>query len=128
LKIDTKKILIVEDYEGILLPIQIALEMEGFEVIPTIDGSEVFQKILTESPDLLLMDVFLSGMDGRNITCELKQNMFTSDLPIILMSANGKLKKEASDSGADDFIEKPFEINELIDKIKRLLYKEVNNP
>lgn len=125
MKADPKKILIVEDYEGILLPIQIALEMEGFQVISTLDGSEVFQKILTESPDLLLMDVFLSGMDGRNIAYELKQNLFTVELPIILMSANGKLKKEVLDSGADDFIEKPFEINDLIEKIKKLLLLNV---
>jgi DNA-binding response OmpR family regulator len=109
----SKKILIAEDDEGILDAMKIMLELEGYEVKATRDGKTLYD-MKEELPDLLLLDIWMSGMDGRDICKYLKSRESTEHLPIILMSASKDTGKMAREVGADNFLEKPFEIDELV--------------
>jgi len=114
-----KRILVVDDNTDILQIVKIILENYGFEVMVTPKGEEAFAKTDTYNPQLILMDVFISpGMDGREICKTLKANAQTKHIPIILFSAQIKMDDGFRNWGADDFIAKPFEVKELINKIK----------
>ena len=114
-----KRILVVDDNTDILHIVKIILENYGFEVMVTQKGEETFSKADTYNPQLILMDVFLSsGIDGREICKTLKANSQTKDIPVILFSAQIKMDDGFQNWGADDFISKPFEVKELISKIK----------
>ena len=71
-----------------------------------------------ELPDLLLLDIWMSGEDGRDICKKLKQSELTKNIPVIMVSASKDIKESALAAGADDFLAKPFEMNELLGKIK----------
>ena len=114
-----KRILVVDDNTDILQIVKIILENYGFEVMVIQKGEETFSKTDTYNPQLILMDVFLSsGMDGREICKTLKANSQTKDIPVILFSAQIKMDDGFHNWGADDFISKPFEVKELISKIR----------
>jgi DNA-binding response OmpR family regulator len=114
-----KKIMIADDDPGIVDAIELLLEFEGYEVSSTIDGSTVLDMKL-ELPDLLLLDIWMSGEDGRDICKKLKQTELTKNIPIIMVSASKDIKESAIEAGADDFLAKPFEVNDLLSKIRRL--------
>lgn len=109
----SKKILIAEDDEGILDAMKLMLELEGYEVKATRDGKTLYD-LKEELPDLLLLDIWMSGMNGRDICKHLKSQEQTKRMPIILMSASKDTEKTAWEAGADDFLAKPFEIDELV--------------
>ena len=112
------KILVVDDDQSILDSMEIALSLEDYEVDTTTRGEETFSKIQSFKPDLIFMDVYLSGMDGREITKKIKEDENTKDIPVIIFSANKSMKEVFLESGADDFIGKPFNIDELYAKVK----------
>lgn len=111
-----KKILVADDDPAIVDAIQIMLEDAGYEVSTTVDGETVY-KMEKEYPDLLLLDIWMSGQDGRELCKFLKSRDATKEIPIIMISANKDTAKMAKDSGANDFIEKPFDMNELLKKV-----------
>jgi DNA-binding response OmpR family regulator len=113
-----KRILIAEDDMGILEAMQIMLEDEGYEVTTTVDGQTV-QAMHEELPDLLLLDIWLAGMDGAQICKQLKSQELTRHIPIILCSANAATQELAKNCGADDFIVKPFEMTDLLAKVDK---------
>jgi DNA-binding response OmpR family regulator len=115
-----KLILVVDDDAGILEALQAILTYAGYEVI-TDNGEMLQEKIQTYQPDLLLLDILLSGQDGREITKRLKGQKETQHLPIILISAHLYLATEARASGADDYVPKPFKIGDLLAKIVKYL-------
>ena len=112
--------MIADDDPGIVDAVEIILDFEGYEVSSTVKGSTVFD-MKTEFPDLLLLDIWMSGSDGRDICRELKQRTDTRSIPIIMISASRDIERSAYEAGADDFLAKPFEIDDLLGKIKRLL-------
>lgn len=108
-----KKILVVDDNTAILDALKIMLEDEGYEVETTVDGATV--KDMTEPlPDLLLLDIWMSGVDGRDVCRHLKSTPATKHIPIIMISAAKDTEQIAKDSGADDFISKPFQMEHLL--------------
>ena len=111
--------MIADDDPGIVDAIEMLLEFEGYKVIPTVDGSTVID-MENELPDLLLLDIWMSGEDGRNICKKLKQVETTKNIPIIMVSASQDIKESALAAGANDFLAKPFEMNNLLSKIKNL--------
>lgn len=117
-----KKILIVEDDFAILDSIQQLLEMEGYEVATITDAKKV-DKIKDIRPDLILLDIWMSGQDGRNTARELKGNKKTKTIPIIMISASKDIEKSAKDSGVDDFLAKPFEMDDLLDMVAKFINK-----
>jgi len=112
-----KKIMIADDDPGILDALGIMLEFEGYHVTSINNGTALLN-MESDLPDLLLLDIWMSGTDGRDICRLLKQNKKTCMLPIVLISASNDIERSARAAGADDFIAKPFEINDLLEKIK----------
>jgi DNA-binding response OmpR family regulator len=116
-----KKILVVDDDDGILDAFQAMLESVGYTVAVCSDGECVNQFVEDDPPDLILLDVLLSGRDGREVCQELKKNEQTKAIPVIMVSAHPRVKQSTLDAGADDFLEKPFEMEELLAVVRRNL-------
>ena len=116
----TKTIMVVDDDPAILDAVCIMLEFEGYEVYCTPDGAELLN-MESNLPDLLLLDIWMSGLDGRDICKQLKQNLSTSKLPVVLISASRDIERSALAAGANDFLAKPFEIDDLLAKIEKNL-------
>jgi DNA-binding response OmpR family regulator len=113
-----KKIMIADDDPGILDAISIMLEFEGYEVESSPNGSALLM-MKTEFPDLVLLDIWMSGTDGKDICKQLKQNPTTKGIPIVMISASKDIERSALEAGADDFLAKPFDINDLLKKIEK---------
>ena len=111
-----RKILIADDDAAICESLQFGLEMEGYDVVTTMDANSL-SKVADSMPDVLLLDIWMSGHDGGEICKRLKSEAATQNLPIILMSASKDLMTIAGTCGADDHIAKPFSMRVLIDKI-----------
>lgn len=113
-----KKILIADDDPAIVDSIRMILEDAGYEVATTGNGQTV-QDMKGELPDLLLLDIRMSGMDGTSICKYLKTQSLTQHIPIVIVSANRDTKQLARNAGADDFLEKPFNMNDLLQKVAK---------
>ena len=116
-----KKILVIDDDEGIVTAISIILDTYGYSIDATTKGEEVGMRVSDFQPDLILLDVFLAGYDGRDICKKLKADNATKRIPIIMISAHPSAKAHSRLSGADDFLPKPFEIDQLISLITKNL-------
>lgn len=113
-----KKILVVDDDVGILDAMKYTLEDAGYMVSTIADGNVVLQMKKREA-DVLLLDIWMSGTNGADICIRLKKQETTKNMPIILVSANNNTEKIAKECGADDFLSKPFEISDLLDKVAK---------
>ena len=114
-----RTIMIADDDLGILDAISVLLEFEGYEVLTGQDCSALLNNELP-IPDILLLDIWMSGTDGRDTCKILKQNETTAQLPIIMISASKDIGPSAIAAGANDFLEKPFQMEDLLIKIKKL--------
>ena len=112
-----KKILVVDDEPDILEFLQVILEEEGYAVITTDKGEYVEALNNGGLPDLILLDMLLSGKDGREIVKQLKSQEKTKHIPVIMFSAHPSAEETARKAGADDFLAKPFEMDQLLEKI-----------
>lgn len=116
------KILAVDDEPHIRRLVQVNLERHGYEVITAADGKEALEKVTTENPDLVVLDVMMPYMDGFEVLQTLRKNPGTRDLPVIMLTA----KAQDADvfrgwqSGADLYLTKPFNPMELISFVKRI--------
>jgi DNA-binding response OmpR family regulator len=113
-----KKILVVDDDPDILEVIHLILNVKGYEVRVEKNGENLLQ-MKEDLPDLLLLDIWMSGIDGRDICRQLKSRQETKDLPVIMLSANIDIKKMTADCGATDYLAKPFDINALVGIIEK---------
>jgi DNA-binding response OmpR family regulator len=113
------RILAVDDDNDILEVLQYILEDSGYEVDTLTDGHHLFEKIKAHVPDLILLDIMLGNMDGRQLCKDVKAKQETHDIPVILVSASHNTSGLMHQKGAPDaFIEKPFDIDTLLDTIK----------
>lgn len=115
-----KTILVADDDPAILHAVKMLLEDEGYTVVTT-DGDKTAREVKRHLPDLILLDIWMSGMDGRDICKQLKAYESTKHIPIIMISARQDTEKIAKESGADDFLAKPFDIFNLLKKIEQYL-------
>ena len=113
------KVLLVDDEKGILRVLSIKLKISGYEVVTATCGQEACDLIETANPDVMVLDVVMPGMDGLELLQKLR---LTSSLPVIVYSARPSLATEAMRCGADDFLPKPFDVNELVKRIEALLH------
>ena len=119
---DSKNIIIVDDDAAILDSLNLMLNFEGFEVKSFEKGKELFECLENDfKPDLILIDMWLSEEDGRDICKLLKSSEVTKNIPIIIMSASRGLEKSALQSGANAFIAKPFEFDNVIEKLNKFI-------
>ena len=116
-----KKILVVDDESDILEFLQLILEEEGYTVLTSDKGEYLEQLHNGGLPDLILLDVLLSGKDGREIVKYLKGQEETKHIPVIMFSAHPSAEGTARQAGAEDFLEKPFDIDVLLNKVARFL-------
>lgn len=121
-----KTVVLVDDEPDILEALAILLADEGYTVISD-NGKHVEKKVWQHKPDIILLDVLLSGVNGGDITKHIKQNPLSAHIPIILMSAHPNAEKITKDSGADAFMPKPFEVKEILEKITEVLNKNSTN-
>ncbi|HXL37892.1 MAG TPA: response regulator transcription factor [Ktedonobacteraceae bacterium] len=116
-----KKILVVDDDPDILDALRFMLEDSGYEVKTTEKGeyAENLHDTNGGLPDVIILDVLLSGKDGRLICQKLKSQEETQRIPIIMISAHPNAKQSVSAVGADDFMAKPFDMDELLATIAK---------
>ncbi len=122
-KKDTKRILIVDDEEGIVKVVKMYLEHHDYEVITADDGQVGLQKAKTEKPDLIVLDLMLPRIDGYKVCGLLKRDARYAKIPVILFTAKSQEKdvKLGEEVGADAYVIKPFEPEVLLSKIEELL-------
>lgn len=112
------KVLIIDDDEGILDAVKAVLEYENFDVSTNSNGQKIIGVVEKTTPDIILLDLLLSGKDGKEVASEIRSNDSTKKIPIIMLSAHPNVKADAELAGANDFLAKPFDINELLSKIR----------
>ncbi len=115
----TKKVLIIDNDLGICEVIKIILEERGYDVFFVNDGRRIFQKVKKSSPEIILLDLWMSGESGEMIVKKLKSHKKTQKIPIILISASTEVDKIAKDIHVNDFLAKPFDIEDLVAVVKR---------
>ena len=113
---DKKKVLVADDDPAILEAITLILEDSGYDVKTTVNGytEKLAQKYL---PDLILLDLWMAGVNGSNICKGLKSNTLTRHIPIIMISANKDTQRIAEEAGADGFLAKPFDMKDLLSTV-----------
>ena len=111
-----RKILAADDDPAILEVFTLILEDAGYEVQTTVNG-QTEQMAREFLPNLILLDIWMAGMDGRNICKSLKRHKLTKHIPIIMVSANKDTQVLAKEAGADDFMAKPFDMDDLLAKV-----------
>jgi two-component system, sensor histidine kinase and response regulator len=116
------RILVVDDTPDNLFLIQTILEEEGYQIEIVDNGREALEKIEGNPPDLLLLDVMMPGMDGFEVTRRIRQNEKLPFMPILLITAYDQPSvAQGLDTGADDFIRKPVDFDELLARVRSLL-------
>ena len=118
-----EKILIADDDPDILDVIRITLESEGYEVLEAHDGKEAVDMVKKSTPDLLITDFKMPKICGDEVCRILKQDILIQHMPIIMLTGKGEVidKIEGINAGADDYIVKPFEPQELVARVKMVL-------
>jgi len=114
-----KKVLAVDDDEDILEALQLCLESNGYEAAIITKGEETYKTVDEFKPDLILLDVLLSGRDGRTICRKLKDQETTKHIPIIMLSAHPEAAKTIHEYGADEFMPKPFDVHKLLVEVQK---------
>lgn len=126
----SEKVLIVDDESNIVDILKANLERDGYQTLVAFDGETALRKALSESPDLILLDCMLPGMDGFDVCRRVRQK---SMVPIIMLTAKSEEidKVLGLELGADDYITKPFSVREVMARVKaqfrRLSYSEVEH-
>ncbi len=120
---DKKLIFIVDDDREIRELLQEVLESEDYRVDTISDGIKLFDKLKVTKPDLILLDVMMSWIDGLDICSSIKNNKLYENIPIIFITAykNDEVENQMNESLANDYIFKPFKIEDLLDKIQKFL-------
>ncbi|MDD5132690.1 MAG: response regulator [bacterium] len=118
-----KRILLVDDEVDIVTVIRMRLESSGYEVIVARDGKEALNTARSQHPDLIILDLMLPGMDGFHVARMLKYDTHYKDIPIIILTAKAgdDARKTGEQVGADAYMNKPFEAEKLLSKIRELL-------
>jgi len=116
------KILVVDDVPENVRLLEAVLVSRGYEVVTANDGRAALERVQTAEPDLILLDVMMPGLDGYAVCSQLRANDDTAVLPVIMVTSSiGQEKTKAIEAGADDFIPKPFNHNELLTRVRSLL-------
>ena len=117
-----KKILAVDDERHIVRLVEVNLQRAGYEVVTAYDGKEALEKVKSEKPDLVVLDVMMPYMDGFEVLKNLKADPITAEIPVIMLTA----KAQDADvfrgwqSGVDCYLTKPFNPMELLTFVKRI--------
>lgn len=118
-----KKILIADDEQNIVISLEFLMKREGFDVVIACDGEEAVQRIRSEHPDLVLLDVMMPRKTGFEVCQEVKADPSLAGVRILMLTAKGRDTEVAKGLalGADAYMTKPFSTRELVDKVRSLL-------
>lgn len=118
-----EKILVVDDEADLLELVRDTLEMAGYTVITASDGEEGLKSITEDSPDLVLLDIKMPKIDGMEVLERVRKNPLLNELPVIMLtSLKGEgIIREAKEVGANDYIVKPFNQIDLLNRVKRVI-------
>jgi DNA-binding response OmpR family regulator len=118
-----KQIYVVEDEKDLVDLLTYNLEKEGFRVLSSLRGDEAIRKIPEKTPDLVLLDLMLPGMDGLSVCRALKADPKTAHIPVVMLTAKGEEtdKVVGLELGADDYMTKPFSVKELVARLRAVL-------
>lgn len=115
-------ILVVEDNDDLLLLFRLILESAGYQVVTATNGIDALNNIGDIQPQLVLMDIMMPDMNGVQVSRNIKQNQDYKCLPILLVSAVDRLQdKQLQESKADDIIYKPFDLDDLVSRVGKLI-------
>lgn len=114
------RVLVADDDNNIFTIIQNSLLPDQFEILKAVNGKEALGVVFAEKPDILILDIMMPGMDGYRVCEEIKKNISTQNIPIIILSAKTSVedKIKAMEMGIDDYMVKPFDPRELSARIK----------
>ena len=117
------KILVIDDDLAINELIKVNLELHGYEVLQAYNGIEGFAKAKQEAPALIILDVMMPEVDGFTVAQRVRQNPETAEIPILMLTALSELNDKVNgfNIGVDDYLTKPFEIEELLVRVRALL-------
>jgi PleD family two-component response regulator len=115
-----KKILLVDDTQTILMMERIILKKGPYDLVTANDGEEAINKVESERPDLILLDLMMPKMNGFEVCEQVRSNAATRDIPIIVVSTRGEHDnvERAMKCGGTDFVTKPIQAGELLSKVK----------
>ena len=124
------KILVVDDDEAINELIKLNLELFGYDTISAKDGIQGYTLAKQETPDLIILDVMMPDVDGYTVAKRIRENPETKDIPILMLTALNQLedKVRGFDIGVDDYLTKPFEMEELKVRVRALLKRAKSIP
>jgi two-component system, OmpR family, response regulator MprA len=119
-------VLVIDDQENIIEFIKLGLKYEGFRVESATDGPQGVAAAQRLAPDLIILDVMLPGMDGLEVCRLLRANPTTQDTPILMLTAKDGVRDRITglDTGADDYLTKPFSFEELVARIRAILRRQ----
>jgi two-component system, OmpR family, alkaline phosphatase synthesis response regulator PhoP len=120
-----KKILVVDDEVDLVETVRFPLEMEGFDVLVSYNGEDALNQARKESPDLIILDLMLPKLDGYKVCRLLKFDEKYKHIPILMLTAKTQEKDKTlgMETGANEYITKPFEMDYLMEKVKAYLNK-----
>jgi len=118
-----KHILVVDDEIGALTLIGIMLERGGFEVLKAKDANAALAELEKNTPDLIILDVMMPGMDGIELCSVIRGRAETKETPVLILSARGDAESvmRGMDAGANDYLPKPILHHDLVDKVRKML-------
>lgn len=119
-----RSILILDDDEDILYFCAVVFENLDFNVISSTHSKDIIQQVSAAEPDIILIDNWIPGLGGVKATQELKANEALKHIPVILFSANSNLSALAEEAGADSYLKKPFDLDELEAKALEMLNRK----
>ena len=120
-----KRILVVDDEADLVETLRFSLELEGYDVLVAYNGEEALNQARKEIPDLMLLDLMLPKLDGYKVCRLLKFDERYKHIPILMLTAKTQEKDKATglQTGANEYITKPFEMDEVMKKVKEYLNK-----
>jgi phosphate regulon transcriptional regulator PhoB len=128
--VNTNKILIVDDEPDLVELVSYNLRKDGFKVSTAPDGEDALEKVRKSAFDLIILDLMLPGIQGVELCRMLRSNPKTESIPIIMLTAKGELsdKIRGLETGADDYMTKPFSPKELLARVKAILRRSGEGP
>lgn len=116
-----RRVIIVEDEDNVRETLELLLTNAGFKVTSSATGTDIFETIHNFNPDIILLDVMLDNLDGRDICRSIKEDLATRHIPVIMLSGVPDVYNAIPDVGANDVVAKPFDEITLLNRIERQL-------
>ena len=116
-----QRILVADDEKSVRMVLSSLLREQGYEVLEAVNGEQAVEMALREKPQVICLDLRMPVMDGLEALAKLKQEELTREIPVLVLTAAGEKKSQATKAGADDFLQKPFDADEVALRVNSML-------